>query len=88
MLFQVHWQNQNDLTETLMVSQNEFTEGQDSRDVNQWAAEVVERRRSECPEGWWPLICDENYEGFWWKFGDKIGPKPSIPTPDQEQTRE
>lgn len=71
-LVQLHWQNLSDPTETIMVGQTEWSDS--SPDVHTWARELAERRKSECPEGWCPMVCTEDHESFWWQFGDKIGP--------------
>jgi hypothetical protein len=60
-LYQLHWQNRSNYRETEFVAQcgvNSFEE------LDAWATEVVSRRRSECPDGWVPMVCGQGSEHF------------------------
>jgi len=60
-LFQLHWQNRENPRQTDLVGQFESDDG---RKVEEWARELVGRRRSECPDGWVPMLCDETSDYF------------------------
>ncbi len=60
-LFQLHWQNRSDFRQTEFVGQ---FGGTSFEEVEAWLTELVERRKGECPEGWVPMVCDEQSEYF------------------------
>lgn len=82
MLVQLHWQNPNNPQETMLVSQADCNEGGfvigTDTDVGQWAHGKAMEKLADRPEGWEPLVCNESDERFWWKFGDKIGPRNGV----------
>lgn len=59
-LAQLHWENPA-THETIFVAQ---TQWKDADTFREWMREVVERRQSECPEGWMPLVCTETAPMF------------------------
>jgi hypothetical protein len=61
MLIQLHWQDRADPEKTELVAQGEFA---DSDAAMAWATELIERRGKEMPEGWCPLLCDEDSNYF------------------------
>lgn len=61
MLYQLHWQNRDDTEQTEFIAQAEFT---DADALNAWANEIIERRRSEIPAGWIPMICNQKDHRF------------------------
>lgn len=64
LLIQVHWQNVADPRQTEFVAQGgEFT---DAAVMYDWIKDVVQRRHSECPEGWQPMVCDSTSDYFVW----------------------
>jgi hypothetical protein len=64
MLAQLHWQNESNPKETRLVMQGEFNSREEADELlEKFRLKIVERR-PECPFGWIPMICDENYEGF------------------------
>ncbi len=68
MLVQLHWQNPLQPTETLLVMQSEINSDEEGEELVKLCRETIEARKDECPEGWIPMVCDENYEGFAWKL--------------------
>ncbi len=63
-LIQVHWQKIDETNKTELVAQGgDFKTPQE---MQEWIREVVERRKSECPEGWQPMVCDSTSEYFVW----------------------
>lgn len=63
-LIQVHWQNVADWRQTEFVAQGgSFT---DAAVMYAWIKEVVQRRQSECPAGWRPMVCDSTSNFFVW----------------------
>jgi hypothetical protein len=63
-LIQVHWQKIDDASKTEMVAQG--GEFKTAEEMHEWIREVVERRKSECPEGWQLMVCDSTSEYFVW----------------------
>ena len=61
-LIQVHWQKIGDCDQTQMVAQG--GDFKTAEEMQEWIREVVERRKSECPEGWQPMVCDSTSEYF------------------------
>jgi hypothetical protein len=56
-LYQLHWQNRSNIQETEFVGQFEAATVEEARDrLN----DLIERRRNECPEGWGPLVCNQD----------------------------
>ncbi len=64
-LIQLHWQDPNDLSKTLMVAQGDSSDFETSEEAHEWIREVIERRKDDCPEGWRPMICDSTSKHFW-----------------------
>lgn len=63
-LIQVHWQNIANCRETEFVAQGgSFT---DAAVMYDWIKEVIQRRQSECPIGWQPMVCDSTSDYFVW----------------------
>lgn len=63
-LIQVHWQNIADSRETKFVAQGgSFA---DAGSMYDWIKDVVQRRQSECPAGWSPMVCDSTSDYFVW----------------------
>lgn len=63
-LIQLHWQNIADCRQTEFVAQGgHFTHVAVMYD---WIKEVVQRRQSECPAGWRPMVCDSTSDYFVW----------------------
>ena len=63
-LIQVHWQNIANCRETEFVAQGgSFT---DAAVMYDWIKEVVQRRQSECPIGWQPMVWDSTRDYFVW----------------------
>lgn len=58
---QFHWQNLADLSETMFLAQTEYRDWDSFR---AWIRDLMERRGSECPEGWVPLCCNEDAPMF------------------------
>lgn len=65
MLYQLHWQNRSNLKQTEFVAQTS-TDEVAPEDIPAHFQEIIERRKDECPEGWVPMVCTEDYEGFVW----------------------
>ena len=63
-LIQVHWQNVADCRQTEFVAQGGGFA--DAAAMYAWIKEVVQRRHSECPEGWQPMVCDSTSDYFVW----------------------
>ena len=63
-LIQIHWQNANDINQTVMVAQG--GEFETAEAMNAWITETADRRRSECPAGWHIMICDSESKFFEW----------------------
>jgi predicted acetyltransferase len=61
MLYQLHWQNRDNLEETEFIAQCDHTV-----DFEAWLKDLLERRRSEMPEGWQPLVCTQDSQYFAW----------------------
>ncbi len=61
MLLQLHWQDRSNLKHTEFVAQTEIKEGDD---YHEWLADLMKRRGSEMPEGWMPLLCNQDSEYF------------------------
>jgi len=65
MLIQAHWQNCENVRQTDFIAQNEFPDSEDgAMAAMEWAADVFERRRSEMPDGWCPMVCTRGSEYF------------------------
>lgn len=64
MLAQLHWQNQSNPKETRLVMQGEFNSPDEADELLEKFRLKIKERKAECPEGWLPMICDENYDGF------------------------
>lgn len=64
MLAQLHWQNRENPKETILVMQGEFNSADEADQLLEKFRQKIVERRPECPEGWEPMICDENYAGF------------------------
>ncbi len=62
-LFQLHWQNRNNLKETEMIAQGDASViGEEN--VMQWISNVFRAHMKECPKGWIPLVCTWDSEYF------------------------
>lgn len=59
-LYQLHWQNRENLDQTEMVAQCDLP----PHEVAQHFMEIAMRRKDECPEGWVPMICNEESKYF------------------------
>jgi hypothetical protein len=68
-LFQLHWQNRQPPYETEFVGQ---VGGTDPDDIIRLLGEMCDRRQSDCPEGWVPLVCNEEAECFVWSVPPEI----------------
>ncbi len=55
-LVQLHWQNMANHRETEFIAQGEFA---DAFAADAWATEIWQRRGSEMPTGWCPMICTQ-----------------------------
>lgn len=68
MLFQLHWQDGNPQSPTYLktefVAQDEANDQEGCNRILERFREIIERRKSECPHEWGPMICDEGYSGF------------------------
>lgn len=68
MLYQLHWQDGNPQSpthlKTIFVAQDEANDYDGMLAMQERFREIIERRKSECPHEWGPMICDEGYEGF------------------------
>lgn len=60
-LVQCHWQNPNDLRQTHMIAQGEFTDGVLA---TEWCEGVFLRDRDNRPSGWMPMIVTSESEYF------------------------
>lgn len=61
-LYQLHWQNRDNLQETVFVGQCDTTVG----DIVAYMQSMANRRAGEMPTGWHPLVCDQDSEHFLW----------------------
>lgn len=61
MLIQAHWQNRNDLTETRMIAQGDFTSAEIAIE---WSQGVFRDHLAEMPEGWRAMVCTEESPCF------------------------
>lgn len=61
MLYQLHWQNRDNLRQTEFVAQGDFSIPDE---LHAWARELIERRGNEMPKNWCPLICSQESEYF------------------------
>lgn len=60
-LLQLHWQNRVEPHETEFVAQCEW---RDADTFNEWCRELIERRGHEMPDGWVPMVCNEECDRF------------------------
>jgi hypothetical protein len=60
-LIQVHWQNPANTDETQMISQGCFD---DSEEMIAWARKQIDEKKSSCPSGWIPMLCDRTSQHF------------------------
>lgn len=58
---QCHWQNPNDLKETIMLAECEW---QEVIDWMAWAQRIFESNQEKRPTNWQPMICDNTSEHF------------------------
>lgn len=61
MLYQLHWQNREDLSRTEFVAQGEFERW---NDLQNWLEDLINRRGHEMPDGWCPLVVEEGSKYF------------------------
>lgn len=64
MLFQLHWQERLPPHRTEFMAQDSATTPEECEQVHERFMQIVERRKSECPEDWIPMVCDENAKEF------------------------
>lgn len=60
MTYQLHWQNVDDLRETIFVAQSALP----CDEALKRFREVIDRRKDECPKGWTPLVCNQDSNHF------------------------
>ena len=60
-LVQLHWQNRDNLDQTEFIAQGDFASADE---MHGWAREIIDRRGSEMPDGWIPLIVAEDHPRF------------------------
>jgi hypothetical protein len=75
MTYQLHWQNVDDLRETIFVAQSALPADEALASFRK----TIDRRKDECPKGWTPLVCNEESDYFVWAA-------PS-PTPDSKEEK-
>lgn len=64
-LVQIHWHNPEDKNEpTILVAQAAVKDLRGHANVGPWVNTVVERRKSECPDGWRALLITERDSEF------------------------
>lgn len=61
-LIQVHWQNRDTPSETILIAQG--GDFDTPLELNEWTERMFREHRSECPEGWEPMVCDWCSEHF------------------------
>jgi hypothetical protein len=61
-LWQLHWQNPRDLTQTIFVGQSGSLSS--FEEFEAWFNGLIEHRRAECPQDWGPLVCDQDSHYF------------------------
>lgn len=64
MIYQLHWQNRDNPSDTEFVAQASDTDFPGPNELYAHLTEVIARRRNECPTFWRPMICDETCEHF------------------------
>lgn len=74
MLYQLHWQNPKELSQTIMVMQGEANSPDECDKLRKAFADKLRERRDECPEGWQPFVCDETSNHFWWSKPVEVRP--------------
>lgn len=59
MIFQLHWQNPNNINETKFVCQGETEEiERESGDIfEEWIIKQYNKFKNDRPDGWIPMIC-------------------------------
>lgn len=64
-LIQAHWQNRANPSQTEFIAQyGPINSPEDVDAAMAWAGEVFERRRAECPDGWVPMVCNQDAPEF------------------------
>lgn len=62
-LAQLHWQNPLVVDETKFVGQ--FPIGElGASEFQAWSSDLIERRKSDCPDGWGPMVCTQESRHF------------------------
>jgi hypothetical protein len=64
MLVQLHAQNPRDPKQTAFMMQGVVNQDDDAKAWLELCATKWEELKSLRPEGWIPMVCTENYEGF------------------------
>lgn len=65
MIYQLHWQDRSTPYRTVFVAQTEDVADRDGFERAQAElGKIIDQRRSECPVGWWPMICNEKSGSF------------------------
>lgn len=62
LLIQLYWQKIDESDKTEFVAQGGYFET--ANEMYRWIRETVESRKSECPEGWHPMLCDARSKYF------------------------
>lgn len=66
MIYQLHWRDLRPPHDTKFIAQSEDIVDQNGANrLHKRFSDIVEARKSECPHGWGPMICDELAPSFW-----------------------
>lgn len=76
MLYQIHWQDKNDLTHTEFVAQADFEEGRVA-EFDAWVRDVFARRGGEMPAGFTPLVVTQGCDLFVWAAAPPVAGGPA-----------